>query len=79
MSARGQPLASSDNWKEAHQAQIDNLWDGHQPEVEAAGLAPADNRESALFRSLSPGAYTAIVAGENGTTGVGLIEAYNVQ
>jgi hypothetical protein len=45
----------------------------------AAGLAPTDDRESALFQSLSPGAYTAIVAGKGGTAGVGLVEAYNVQ
>ena len=64
----GSVLATNDNWR-----------DGHQPEVMAAGLAPTNARESALFQSLSPGAYTAIVAGKGGTVGVGLVEAYNVQ
>jgi len=50
--------------------------DDHQPEILAAGLTSTDDRESALFESLSPGAYTAIVAGKNGTVGVGLVEAY---
>jgi hypothetical protein len=66
--SNGSVMATNDNWRDAH-----------QPEVEAAGLAPADDRESALFVSLSPGAYTAIVAGNGSTTGVGLVEAYNIQ
>jgi hypothetical protein len=66
--SNGSALATNDNWR-----------DGHQPEVMVAGLAPTDDRESALFQSLSPGAYTAIVAGKSGTVGVGLVEAYNVQ
>jgi WD40 repeat protein len=66
--SNGSALATNDNWR-----------DSHQPEVMAAGLAPTDDRESALFQSLSPGAYTAIVAGKGGTVGVGLVEAYNVQ
>ena len=66
--SNGNVMATNDNWR-----------DGQQPEVMAAGLAPADDRESALFQSLSPGAYTAIVAGKGGTIGVGLVEAYNIQ
>ena len=66
--SNGNVLATNDNWR-----------DGHQPEIETAGLAPTDDRESALFASLSPGAYTAIVAGKGSTTGLGLVEAYNVQ
>jgi hypothetical protein len=66
--SNGNVMATNDNWR-----------DGNQPEVMAAGLAPIDDRESALFQSLSPGAYTAIVAGKGGTAGVGLVEAYNIQ
>jgi len=66
--SNGNVMATNDNWR-----------DGHQPEVESAGLAPRDDRESALFASLSPGAYTAIVAGKGATTGIGLVEAYNIQ
>ncbi len=43
------------------------------------GLAPTDDRESAILRTLTAGAYTVIVQGKNSTTGVGLIEAYNLQ
>jgi hypothetical protein len=65
--SNGSMLETNDDW---HNSQ--------QPEVEAAGLAPADDREPALFGSLSPGAYTAIVAGNNGMVGVSLVEVYNV-
>ena len=36
------------------------------------GLAPTNDQESALFATLSPGAYTAIGHGVNNTTGIGL-------
>ena len=42
------------------------------------GLAPTDDFESALVMTLDPGAYTAIVSGENDGTGVSLVEAYNL-
>jgi uncharacterized delta-60 repeat protein len=66
--SNGSVIGTNDNWRDAH-----------QPEIEAAGLAPADDREAALFASLAPGAYTAIVAGKANTTGVGLVEAYHVR
>ena len=34
--------------------------------------------ESAIFDTLVPGAYTAILQGADGSTGVGLVEAYNI-
>ena len=66
--SNGSVIGTNDNWRDAH-----------RPEIEAAGLAPADDREAALFASLAPGAYTAIVAGKANTTGIGLVEAYHVQ
>ena len=63
----GALIASNDNWKDTQQA-----------EIQASGLAPADDRESAIVRTLSPGAYTAIVGGKDGTGGIGLIEGYDL-
>jgi hypothetical protein len=60
-------ITSNDNWKETQQS-----------EIEAAGLAPSDDRESAILATLSPDSYTAIVRGKNDTTGVALVEVYNV-
>jgi hypothetical protein len=42
-------------------------------------LQPRDARESAIKMSLAPGNYTAIVRGKGNTTGVALVEAYNLQ
>ncbi|HTG44796.1 MAG TPA: hypothetical protein VK633_09715 [Verrucomicrobiae bacterium] len=46
--------------------------------IEATGLQPSNDFESAIEARLSPGAYTAIVSGKNNTTGVGLIELYDL-
>jgi hypothetical protein len=44
-----------------------------------APLQPAHAQESALCLSLAPGQYTAIVRGKGTTTGVALVEVYNIQ
>jgi hypothetical protein len=66
--ANGTTIASDDNWK-----------DTQQSEIEATGIPPTDDRESAIVATLAPGNYTAIVRGKNNTTGVGLVEVYNLQ
>jgi hypothetical protein len=52
--------------------------DTQEAEISATGLAPSNNLESAILRDLAPGPYTAIVRGLNDTTGVALVEAYNL-
>lgn len=64
----GAMIASNDNWKVTQ-----------QPQIEATGLAPTDDREAAILASsLSPGSYTAIAAGAANTTGVALVEVYQL-
>ena len=46
-------------------------------EIAAAGLAPSNMKESAIAATLSPGLYTAILAGVNNGTGIGLVEVYD--
>jgi hypothetical protein len=46
--------------------------------IQATGLAPSDDRESALLITLGPGNWTVIVRGKNNTTGVGLFEVYDL-
>jgi hypothetical protein len=65
--ASGTPIASNDNWQSSQQDLI-----------EATQLAPNDARESAIFATLQPCAYTAVVRGKNGTTGIAVVEAFNV-
>ena len=42
------------------------------------GLAPSDPLESGIYATLPPGAFTAILAGNNAGTGIGLVEIYGV-
>ena len=65
--ANGSIITTDDNWK-----------DFQRSEIAATGLAPTDDRESAIIVTLPAGAYTAIVRGVNGTTGVGLVEVFNL-
>ena len=54
-------------------------WRSHQEaEIIASGIAPTEDLESALVRSLTPGPYTAIVRGVNEMTGVALVEVYSL-
>jgi hypothetical protein len=46
-------------------------------QVTSAGLAPSNPKESAIAATLPPGTYTAILAGLNNSTGVGLVEIYD--
>ena len=46
--------------------------------IRSSGYAPTDGRESAIVADLPPGNYTAIVRGVNNTTGVGLVEVYDL-
>jgi hypothetical protein len=62
-------LTANDNWQD------DPASAG---QLTARGLAPQNSLESGIFASLPPGAFTAILAGKNGGTGVGLVEIYNV-
>src|SRR5207302_10177838 len=57
-----------------------NNWQDSQPsDISNTGIPPTDNRESAIVQILQPGAYTAIVRGVNNSTGVAVIEAYDLQ
>jgi hypothetical protein len=47
-------------------------------ELTAAGLAPSNQLESGIVATLSPGAYTALLAGANNGSGVGLVEIYDL-
>lgn len=60
-------IGSNDNWRSSQ-----------ENEIAATGLAPADNREAAILANLPPGGYTAIVRGKSDSTGVGLLEVYNL-
>ena len=49
-----------------------------QGDIGGSGIPPSNPKESAIRRTLAPGAYTFILNGANGGTGIGLVEAYNL-
>ncbi len=65
--SNGGLVALNDNWRDTQEGIITST-----------GLEPSDDREAAIFAALPAGAYTAVVHGKDETTGVGLVEAYNI-
>jgi pectin methylesterase-like acyl-CoA thioesterase len=61
-------IAMNDNWRRDPVSVA---------ELEAVGMEPTRWRESAKVATLPPGAYTAVVAGKNGTTGTAVVEVYD--
>lgn len=56
----------------------DNWADTQGIEVNATGIAPPNELESAIVRTLAPGAYTAVVTGKDGGSGTALVEVYDL-
>ena len=72
----GALIASNNNWQ---QTVIGGIITSNQvQDIQNSGHAPADASESAIIATLPPGNYTAIVRGVNNTTGVALVEAYDL-
>ena len=63
----GDVIVTNDNWRTDQEA-----------EIIATTIPPTNDLESAIVATLDPGAYTAVVRGKNGTTGIGLVEAYDL-
>jgi hypothetical protein len=63
----GVVIWSNNNWQDSQAA-----------EISATGLAPSNGYESAIKMSLPPGAYTAVLTGLGGGTGIGVIEVYDI-
>jgi hypothetical protein len=62
-------ITTSDDWREdSNQAGL----------IQASGVPPRHDLESAIVISLPPDSYTAVVRGKNGTTGIGLVEIYDL-
>ena len=56
-----------------------NNWrDTQEAEIQATGIPPTNDLESAILVTLDPGAYTAVVRGNGNTSGVGLVEVYDL-
>jgi hypothetical protein len=72
----GAIIANNDNWRST---QIGGLIDSEQAiDLEGTGLAPNNDAESAMVLTLNPGVYTAVIAGANNTTGIAIVEIYDL-
>jgi hypothetical protein len=56
----------------------DNWRDTQESEIIATGRPPGNDLESAIVADLAPGPYTVILSGTADTTGVGLVEIYDL-
>jgi hypothetical protein len=72
----GALIASNDNWVTTIIGGI--ITSDQVAAIRASGFAPANVMESAMIVNLPPGNYTAIVRGVNNTTGIGLIDVYDL-
>jgi hypothetical protein len=69
-------IASNDNWRSTQIGGL--LTSGQSIDIQASALAPVNDAEAALIATLSPGAYTAVVHGANNSTGIAVVEAYDL-
>ena len=67
-SGDGTLMTSNDDWKDSPE----------RAEIQSSGFAPTEDRESAILRTLAPGAYTGVLAGKDNATGIALIEIYDL-
>ena len=61
-------VTANNDWQQAPNA----------AEIQSLGLNPPNNLESSILQTLNPGAYTAIVQGVSGGTGIGIVEVFEV-
>ena len=61
-------MISNEGWRNTQEA-----------DIIATTIPPSNDNEAAILATLVPGNYTAVVRGKNNTTGIGLVEAYNLQ
>jgi hypothetical protein len=61
------PTITNNNWRDTQEAQI-----------KASGIPPTNDLESAIDAILSPGNYSGVIRGNGGSTGIGLIEVYDL-
>ena len=64
----GHVIASNDSWRSTQEQQISQ-----------SGFAPSDNREAAIIASLPSGQYTAIISGANNSSGIGVVEIFDLE
>jgi hypothetical protein len=72
----GALIASNDNWMTTIIGGI--ITSDQVTAIQNSGYAPTDPSESAIIATLPPGNYTAILRGVNNTTGIALVDVYDL-
>jgi hypothetical protein len=72
----GNLIASNDNWRSTIGGGV--ITSNQAIEIEATGIAPGNDAESAILATLNPGSYTAVIAGSNNLTGIAVVEVYDL-
>jgi len=72
----GAIIASNDNWRSTLVGGL--LTSDQSIDIQASALAPANVAEAAIIATLSPGAYTAVIHGANNSTGIAVVEGYDL-
>lgn len=65
----GQLMSTNDNWEDAP----------NKDEIIASTVAPTEESEAVILTRVDPGSYTAVVRGANDSTGIGLVEVYDLE
>ena len=63
----GTRILANNDWRETQEA-----------EIQATGIPPTNDLEAAIVQTLNPGSYTIILRGMGLTTGIGLVEIYDL-
>jgi hypothetical protein len=72
----GNKVATNDDWRST---QIGGIITADQSqEIAGSGLAPSNEQEAAIIANLAPGNFTAVVRGFGNTTGIGLVDAFDL-
>ena len=72
----GALIASNDNWQTTIPGGV--ITSSQVSDIQNSGHTPTAESESAIIADLQPGNYTAIVRGVSNTTGVALVEVYDL-
>jgi YVTN family beta-propeller protein len=69
-------IATNDDWQTTQIGGV--ITSSQASEIQSAGLAPSQGAESVIIAVLPPGNYTAVLKGKNNTTGIAVVETYDL-
>lgn len=74
--AAGSVIGTNDNWKTTQMGGV--ITSDQVAAIQASGVAPRNDAESAIIATLPPANYTAVLRGANNSTGIAVVEGYDL-